>query len=90
MSINGVGPTINMRPSYEATYLRPNYYWIDEPIPPIGKLMGFDNSPVQAAFTGNHDGRANLLTRMGVDVAEGYSMAIAERHAPSGRVSHLA
>ena len=90
MSISGVGPSFNMRPSFESTYVRPNFVFPDQAMPPVGRLMGFDNTPSQAPFTGNYDPTANLLTRMGTDVAEGYSQAIAEKHAPSYRVNRLA
>lgn len=90
MSINGIGPTVQMRPSYESTYIRPYYYWTDEPIPPIGRLMGFDNTPIKPMSVGEYDGSINILTKMGVDVAEGYSLQIANERAPSGRVSLLA
>jgi hypothetical protein len=90
MSINGVGPTVNMRPNYAETYVQPFYYRVADAWPPIGRLMGFDNTPIKPIKMGEYDASANLLSRMGVDRAEGYSLAVAERHAPSGRVNLLA
>jgi hypothetical protein len=90
MSIEGIGPSTVMRPDFESTYIRPYYYALDQGIPPIGRLMGFDNTPIKPMSVGEHDGSANLLTRMGVDRAAEYSMAVADRHAPSGRLNLLA
>lgn len=90
MSVEGIGPTFNMRPNNEDTFVRPYYYWFDEPIPPIGQLMGFDNTPIKPMKIGEYDASANLLTRMGVDRAAAYSLAIAEQRAPSGRLNILA
>jgi hypothetical protein len=90
MSSNGIAPTFNMRPSYDATYIEPNYYTLSDIMPPVGRLMGFDNTPIKPMQLGEYDPTANLLTRMGVDRAADYSNAIAEQHAPSGRVSFLA
>jgi hypothetical protein len=90
MSINGVGPTFDMRPGFEETFIRPYYLPVAEALPPIGRLMGFDNTPIKPPSMGEWDGSANLLTRMGVDRAADYSLAVAEQHAPSGRLNILA
>ena len=89
MSIQGIGPTFEMRPDYESHFFRPYYRMPDQPLPPVGQLLKLDNRPFQAPFTGNRDGSANLLNRMGADVAAQYGTAQAARHAPANHGVNL-